>query len=195
MNDHSEVETGTLATKLDRSFLHLDVDRNGQIEREDLLGLGARLLLTFAEPTSTPKGQALLAAFDRFWDTLADHCDSDRDGHISPAEYRTGMLAAFVAGDRYEAIFQPAAGALAIVADTDGDGRIDRAEFLAMEAALGVAEADADHAFTRLSTHGHLDVRKYFDAVRDYYTSPDPQAPGNWLYGPAFHVPPSPALP
>ena len=40
--------------KLDPAFAHLDVDGDGQIEHEDVLALGARLLIGFGEaPTST----------------------------------------------------------------------------------------------------------------------------------------------
>ncbi|WP_445394910.1 EF-hand domain-containing protein [Streptomyces sp. LE64] len=180
-----------LANKLDWSYLHIDADRNGLIERQDLLGLAAHLLLTYAEPSSTPKGQALMGAFDRFWDTLSAHCDTDRDGRITPSEYRDGMRAAYVDGDRFDAIFHPAATALALVADTDGDGGIDRPEFLAMEAVLGVSQAEGRTAFERLDTNadGALDVPEYLTAVREYYTSPDPDAPGNWLYGATFRFP------
>ncbi|GAA5073621.1 EF-hand domain-containing protein [Nocardia iowensis] len=180
-----------LANKIDLTFLHLDIDRNGLIERQDMLGLGSRLLLKFSEPTSTAKGQALLEAFDRFWDALAEHCDTDRDHQITPDEYRAGMIAAFVDGGKFDDIFRPAARALAIVADTDGDGRIDQAEFQAMEAVLGISAEDSRMAFDKLDTDsdGALSVQEYLDAVRDYYTNPDPEAPGNWLYGPAFQTP------
>ncbi|MGX2993206.1 EF-hand domain-containing protein [Streptomyces sp. JNUCC 64] len=180
-----------LANKIDWSYLHIDFDRNGLIERQDLLGLAAQLLLTFAEPSSTPRGQSLMDAFDRFWDTLSDHCDIDRDGRITPAEYRNGMLAAFVDGDLFDAVFHPAAAALAIVADTDGDGAIDRAEFQAMETVLGVPETESGTAFDRLDVNadGALDVPEYLTAVREYYTSTDPDAPGNWLYGATFRFP------
>ncbi|MFE7133966.1 EF-hand domain-containing protein [Streptomyces sp. NPDC057638] len=183
-----------LTNKIDWSYLHIDIDRNGLIERQDLLGLASQVLLTFSEPSSTPKGQALMGAFDRFWDTLAAHCDTDRDGRITPAEYRTGMLAAFVDGDLFDQIFQPAAEALAVIADTDGDGTIDRSEFQAMEAVLGVAENQSHIAFDRLDTdaNGTLEVSEYLAAVRGYYTSDDPDAPGNWLYGATFRFPLAP---
>jgi Ca2+-binding EF-hand superfamily protein len=181
--------------KIDWSFLHIDIDRNGVIERQDLLGLASQLLLTFSEPSSTPRGQALMDAFDRFWDTLAAHCDTDRDGRITPVEYRTAMVAAFVDGGLFESVFRPAAEALAIIADTDGDGSIDQSEFQAMEAVLGIPEIQSRIAFHRLDTDhdGVLDVAEYLAAVRDYYTSTDPDAPGNWLYGATFRFPFPPA--
>ena len=40
--------------KLDRAFDHIDASGRGVVEREDLLGLGARILVGFGEsPTSS----------------------------------------------------------------------------------------------------------------------------------------------
>lgn len=147
--------------------------------------------MALGEPSTTAKGQRLLGAFDRFWDTLAAHCDADRDGRITPAEYREGMLTTFVDGEHFDPVFLPAAAALVTVADHDEDGTVDRSEFQTLEGVMGIAEADSLAAFEHLDTNGDgvLEIEEYLVAIRDYYTSSDPDAPGNWLYGPAFQLP------
>lgn len=44
--------------KLDRAFGHMDVNGNGSIERGDLLGLGARILVGFGEADLGRRQQA-----------------------------------------------------------------------------------------------------------------------------------------
>lgn len=170
--------------KLDRAFNHIDANRNGQIERDDLLALGARLLVGFGQAPTSVKGRQLLDRYDDLWDELATRLDTD--GALSPAEFRDGMIRAFIDGDRYQAILHPAAQAVAALADTDDDGRVSATEFEVLQRAFGVAAPDSQAAFIRLDSAGagHLGVLDLVEASRQYYTSPDPDAPGNWLYGP-----------
>lgn len=67
--------------KLDRAFDLLDVNHNGQIERDDLIGLGERLILAFGQPASSEKGSDVMRLSDALWNELA-----------AEAEVRPGLL-------------------------------------------------------------------------------------------------------
>ncbi|HEX4816068.1 MAG TPA: EF-hand domain-containing protein [Nonomuraea sp.] len=175
-----------LNQKLDRAFDHIDASGNGVVEREDLLGLGARILVGFGESPTSVTGASLVDGFDGIWAALAQALDRDGDSGIARPDFRTAMTAAFVTGDRYEPVFRPATVAVAELCDADRDGEIGPAEFRTMLTAFGVAYDDVDAAFDRLDRDGRgvLTVDELVTAASDFYRSDDPNATGNWLFGP-----------
>ncbi|MEV4318633.1 hypothetical protein [Actinocrispum sp. NPDC049592] len=172
--------------KLDRAFTQVDIDGNGYIEREDVLGLGARLLVNFAEAPTSAKGRFVIDRFSDLWDALVGELDVNGNGRLSPEEYAEGMRAAFIEGPHFAEVFLPAAESIVELCDTDGDGTIEFAEFQAMQEAFGTATEDAEAAFVRLDrdVSGSISTDELSEAVRAYFTGDDPGAPGNWLFGP-----------
>ena len=172
--------------KLDRAFDHIDAGGEGVIEREDLLGLGARLLVGFGESPTSVTGSGLVDGFDGIWSTLSGALGRDADSRISREEFRSGMTGAFVEGDQYDTVFRPATVAVADLCDDDGDGLIGPREFRTLLSAFGTAYDDVDEAFDRLdrASRGALTVDELIVAAWQYYVSDDPSAAGNWLFGP-----------
>lgn len=172
--------------KLDRAFDHIDAGGEGVIEREDLLGLGARLLVGFGESPTSVTGSSLVDGFDGVWSALAGALGRDADSRISREEFRSGMTAAFVEGDRYDTVFRPTTVAVADLCDDDGDGLIGPREFRTLLSAFGTAYDDVDEAFDRLdrASRGVLTVDELIVAAWQYYVSDDPSSAGNWLFGP-----------
>jgi Ca2+-binding EF-hand superfamily protein len=166
--------------KLDRAFDRIDVNSNGQIERNDLIGLGSRLLLGFGQSPTSAKGQAVLAAWDAVWTELSDGEDA-----LSPSEFRGAMVSAFIEGEKFDSTLLPLAQSVARLADTDGDGKVSAAEFHVMARAFGTSAADSRYAFSALAdSQEALTVDDLVQALREYYTSPDPGARGNAVFGP-----------
>ncbi|MFJ1564125.1 EF-hand domain-containing protein [Streptomyces erythrochromogenes] len=179
--------TPLLHHKIDVCFGHLDADGSGQVDREDLLTLGSRLLAKFDEPATSPKGTALMDGMTRFWDALAEAADVDADGRLTAEEYRAGMTGAFVASaGGFDASLRPLVQAVCTLLDTDEDGEVDEREFQAWQQVFGTAPEHRAAAFKHLDTDGSgkLSVDELLAAMRQYYISPDAAARGNWLYGP-----------
>jgi Ca2+-binding EF-hand superfamily protein len=177
--------------RIDSTFAHYDVNGNGVIELADIYALANRLLRAFGEPASSERGRDLVEAYDRFWEVLAELCDTDRDGRIGPEEYREAMIEAFVGGGPFEADFLEIVQSLLDLADTNSDGRVDAAEFGVLLKARGLTEEECGMAFAHLDTDGDgaISVDEYVTAVRDYYTNPAEDTPGSWLYPKALqHV-------
>jgi Ca2+-binding EF-hand superfamily protein len=173
-----------LQHRIDSTFAHYDVNRNGVIELADIYALANRLLRAFGEPASSERGGELIDAYDRFWELLVEHCDADRDGRIGPEEYRDAMMSAFVEDGPLDADFLEVVQSLLDIADTNGDGRVDAAEFGVLLKARGLGEEECGLAFAHLDTDGDgaISVQEYVAAVRDFYTNPAQDTPGSWLY-------------
>jgi Ca2+-binding EF-hand superfamily protein len=172
--------------KLDRAFEHIDARGEGVIEREDLLGLGARLLVGFGESPTSVTGNGIVDGFDGIWSALSAALGRDGDSRISREEFHCAMTGAFISGDQYETVFRPAMAAVAELCDDDADGLIGPREFRTMLSAFGTAYDDVDEAFDRLDRAGRgaLTVEELIEAARQFYVGDDPNAAGNWLYGP-----------
>ncbi|MFI6387939.1 EF-hand domain-containing protein [Nonomuraea sp. NPDC050547] len=172
--------------KLDRAFDHIDVSGGGEIERADLLGLGARILVGFGESPTSATGTKLVDSFDGIWAALSGALDRDADARMTREDFHKAMAAAFIDGERYEPVFRPAIQAVAELCDADGDGFVRPGEFRTMLSAFGTAYDDVDEAFDRLDRAGQgvLSVTDLVEAAKEYYTGEDPHACGNWLFGP-----------
>ncbi|WP_219461571.1 EF-hand domain-containing protein [Nonomuraea rhizosphaerae] len=175
-----------LIHKLDRAFDHIDAGGEGVIERGDLLGLGARLLVGFGESPTSVTGSGLVGGFDGIWSCLSEALGRDGDSRISREEFHCAMVGAFVQGGLYDSVFRPATAAVADLCDDDGDGLIGPREFRTMLSAFGTAYDDVDDAFDHLDRAGRgvLTVAELVEAACEYYVGDDPNAAGNWLYGP-----------
>ncbi|HEX7307391.1 EF-hand domain-containing protein [Lentzea sp.] len=173
-----------LQHRIDSTFAHYDVNRNGVIELADVYALANRLLRAFGEPASSERGRELVEAYDRFWEMLVEHCDIDRDGRIGPVEYRAAMIEAFVEGGPINVDLLEVVQSLLDIMDTNGDGRVDEAEFGVLLRARGLSPRECGTAFAHLDTDGDgaISVDEYVAAVRDYYTNPAEGTPGSWLY-------------
>jgi Ca2+-binding EF-hand superfamily protein len=171
--------------KLNRAFAHLDVDGDGQIEREDVLALGARLLIGFGEAPTSTKGRDLIASLDGLWDTLLAELDLGREGRLTTDDFRDGMAGAFVHGGDYEPVLGAAVGAVARLCDTDDDGEVGLDDLRTLHDAFGLDEGAAIVALARLDLNGsgRITTAELSEAAREFYTSEDADALGNWLFG------------
>ncbi|WP_394842102.1 EF-hand domain-containing protein [Pendulispora brunnea] len=176
-----------LKNKLNRAFKHLDVDGNGYAEHEDLLKLAARLMAGFHIDPASSKGQKLLNTSERYWQAMVAAADLDGDRRLSPEEFRAGMTGAFVETDGgFERNFRPLVQAAMDIADTDGDGVLSFPEFEIFQHAVHTPDDLIPQAFKHLDRDksGTLTVDELVEAARDFYTSTDESATGNWMYGP-----------
>jgi Ca2+-binding EF-hand superfamily protein len=172
--------------KLEKAFDHLDVSANGELDKEDLLALGSRIILGFGMSPTSVKGKEVLDGYDAFWQELLAHADVDGDEALSPAEFRAAMINAYIDGNRFNQSFLPLAQAIAKMADVDNDGHVVRAEFGTLQSAFGTSADDTEAAFAALDATGKGKIRvdELVEAAREFYTSPDPKARGNSLFGP-----------
>ncbi|MBP2472118.1 hypothetical protein JOF53_000990 [Crossiella equi] len=175
-----------LDRKIDISFAHLDDNGDGVFEPADALALAWRIVDCAGAPPEDPRAQAVFAALAVFWQHIELTMDLNEDSVVTPGEWRHGARSAFHTNPAgFDAGLRPLAEATLALLDRDGDGRVNAEEFSAYHKAFGVSPADSRLAFTRLDRDGSgwLSVAELLGAWREFYTSDDPDAPGNWLYG------------
>lgn len=171
--------------KLDKAFDHFDLDRNELVERADFAELAARFLLGFGHEPATNKSKDLIDQFDQIWLALAGQIGVDEEGSLTRPEFREGMDAVFITGDRFAEVLRPAARAVVRLCDTDGDGLISRSEFEIMHRAYGTLPRDVATSFAAIDTDndGQLSTRELEHAMQEFYVGKKPTTPGNLLFG------------
>lgn len=175
-----------LERKIDVCFGHVDVDGDGYFEMADVMAMAAKMVAFQNVPFDSPEAQLLFQRFQEFMNNVARNLDVDGDGKITPEEWRKGMIGTFGGNTAlFDDWFRPLAEAIWGLCDRDGDGRVEAHEFLCFQRAVGTSPENRQKAFDQLDRNGDgsLSVEEILSAYRDYYTSSDPKAPGNWLYG------------
>lgn len=177
-----------LDRKLVRAFEMLDTDQDGRLVEADLLALADRLAAAFGLDGEAVKINRLKDAFRELWTEDLAVMDTDENGHVDRREFLAGMRKAAV-NDRegHLARLGTMVGAWMDICDTDGNGVVDSREFVTMYTkTLGASPEDLTVAFDTLDRdgNGYLDHDEIRQATEEYYTSTDPQAPGNSLFGP-----------
>jgi hypothetical protein len=96
--------------------------------------------------------------------------DADGDGRLTFAEYD-----AWVGAEKFDTVCRFALGALFDLADADGDGALDRAEFTTLRTALNNPPGNAAAAFDALDGDGDGRVGRdaYLAAIRAYIVGDD----------------------
>ena len=172
-------------TVLDRRFAVLDTDQNGAWELADYEQQARRLCISCGHALDSLAGQAVAAAQRTLFSALLAHMDANGDRQISPDEFAAAAGRAI--GDRpgFDAAVAAAAHSLVQVADRDGNGVLDPAEYARLAAAYGASTQQAAQAFAQLDLdrNGVLDTAELAQGISQFFTSPDPSVPGNLAFG------------
>ncbi|WP_018348367.1 EF-hand domain-containing protein [Longispora albida] len=181
----SAVAPDFLVRKLDKRFDMLDADGSGYLEAADFQSIARRFLAYFSVPDDNERAQAVLSAYEELWTALSG-ADADGDGRIVRQEFRDRLLSAdFQEGDAVEATFGRVVAACNVITDVDGDGLISYPEFRHLPGLAELTEDECRSAFGRMDRDGDggLSVEEIKRGVAEFYTSSDPDAPGNWMFG------------
>jgi Ca2+-binding EF-hand superfamily protein len=185
-------ESDFLTAKIRYGFDHLDADGDGRLTEHDHVLMGRRAAAALGHSPDTPAEQQIIDAYVRIWREL--HLPHLPEGDTAIAREQFVESTRTLAGD--PAAAQATVGALAEafldIADTDQDGQIGPNEYLAFQRGHfpDFTEEQAEEAFTHLDADhdGRLSAEEFIQAVVQYWSSTDPEAPGNWWMGdPAHH--------
>lgn len=188
MTDTTTETTDILDRKLERAFELLDSDANGELVEADLLVLADRLAAAFERGDEPVRKGRLRTALHRIWQDHLAYMDDDGNGYVDVAEFTRGFRAAGSENrEKFLADISEVVAAWMDLVDINGNGQIDVDEYRLMyDSAFGIPPEDLEYGFRQLDLDGsgELDEQELRQATEEYYTSTDPDAPGNWLFGP-----------
>ncbi|HEY8980611.1 MAG TPA: EF-hand domain-containing protein [Streptomyces sp.] len=175
-----------LTMKIARGFDQLDADGDGRLTEHDHVLMGRRSARVLGYEEGSEAEREIVDAYVGIW----------RDVHLPFAGGADAISRDdFIASTRSLADDPEAAAAtlgrvaevFLSVADADGNGTVDPDEFFAFQTGHfpGLDRATADNAFRHLDRDGNgtLSREEFTAALVEYWTSRDPEAPGNWWTG------------
>ncbi|WP_436498838.1 EF-hand domain-containing protein [Actinokineospora sp. HUAS TT18] len=177
-----------MAKKLARRFQVWDYDGNGVIEQVDFVRRGRRLAVGLGFSVGSPEHQVIHETFVQQWDALAGAADTDADGKITEPEYVAAFTSLIVEHpEAFDELYAPLIRLTMQLADADGDGGLDRAEWLNWATGyLGQSADEAGASFELLDHNGDgkVSTEEAQKGIREFYLGTDPNADANLLLGP-----------
>ena len=118
-------------------------------------------------------------------DTTLGLEEAHRGLRISPDEFTAAVGRPIEDRPRFDAAVTATARSLIQAADRHRKGVLDPPGYARVTAAYGASAGQATRAFARLDLdrNGVLDAAELTAAITQFFTSPDPDAPGNLAFG------------
>jgi Ca2+-binding EF-hand superfamily protein len=173
--------------KLERRFELLDMDGDGYITANDYDVASASVCRAFDFAKDSAQYEKVHVLYLRLWVALSRRMDEQQSGMISRRQFIESCERVIVEAEQgYDRIIGPIALTIFDLIDADDSGTLDIEELTTWFNAYGVCADDAARAFRAVDRNGDglLDADEVQKAIREFYTSDDPQAPGNLIFGP-----------
>ncbi|NEA46816.1 EF-hand domain-containing protein [Streptomyces sp. SID10815] len=176
------VATDLITMKLDRLFAATDTDSDGYVDWSDYQRLVDRYLSTYKIDKHDRRAHALLMSYQMQWVELLRHANgADR---LSKEQFQTAIRAVSVDTSRFNMV-EGVPHAIFDIMDTDFDNTISKDEFGQYLKVWNISDPSALDTFFRLDTDGDgaISRHEFIRAVREFFYSPDPEAPGSLFFG------------
>ncbi len=163
-------------------FNSLDLDNNGFLEEADVKAMLDKMCKNLSIPLGSPKHKQVREYWA--WEKVKGF-DLDGDGRVSLKEWLT-VQDMTVSDENLMQYVLNGIGDLFHLCDVDGDGKVSSEEYAAYLQTYGVEKEAAQEAFKHLDHDGNgfLTVDELIKNAKEFYLSDDPEAPGNWYWGP-----------
>jgi len=167
-----------------------DVNGDGVVNLEDYEAVLEKL----AKAAGVGEGDAFYEETKKYqketFQFLMDHADVDHDGKIDCGEFcnwAIGVAAEIAASGTIPQHLQGFFKASFSNSDQNGDGEIDRDEFIALQKLWDIPEDKSAMGFDKLTNNGttKLDESCWMVFARNFFTSDDPNDVSRYYFG--FH--------
>jgi len=177
-----------LRKKHAKNFQVYDVNKNGCVEQADLELCAQKIAALRHIKPGESQFEDIRAKYVAIWSSFWQPADLNGDGKVELKEYLSvaeKSIENFANSAKLKEEHAAKANTIFICLDADGNGEISLAEYKQFCTAVGLGEEVAEEAFARLDENGDgvLSREEYMERSKEFHTSDDPNAPGNWLYG------------
>ncbi|MEU6372037.1 EF-hand domain-containing protein [Streptomyces sp. NPDC046909] len=173
--------------KIRASFDFIDADGDHVITEDDHILQGKRVAAALGHPEGSAEERRIIDAYLRIWKELHLPMDTDGDGKVDMDEFIAATSKLSEDPAMAERLIGNLTDSFFAIADRDGDGGIDPAEYAAFMAghAPGMPSAEVAEAFRHLDIDGDGQITReeLHRANVEYFTSNDPTVPGSWAFG------------
>lgn len=169
--------------KFNYLFDWFDHTRDGYLTREDFEQI-ADVFTAQASAEDQKNRTAILKAFLRWWEVLAEAGAADSEQRVSRTRFQAVMRSHIIQDEHFERIIFGIIDALMNALD-NGSGKLTFDEYVAMYDALGIPPEISAPAFGKLDRDGDgaISHAEFRIAIDEFYRSTDPEAGGHWLLG------------
>ena len=157
----------------ERRFAIVDTDGNGVWQREDGEELTRKLCEAFGYAPDSALGRAVANGQRALFDVMLAHMDANGDQEISRDEFAAGLSRTIEDRPGFDTAVRAAAVALIQVADRDGNGVLDPAEYRQLAAVYGTSTDEAERAFSRLDLdrNGFVDTAELSLGIGQFFAA------------------------
>lgn len=172
--------------KLTRYFRVYDIDDDGRVGPADFERVIENVRALHGLGAQSAGLAALRVGYSNRWDAIQAAADTDGDGGIDLQEWLAYWDEVLSDDARYEEEVAILKARFFEIFDTDEDGVIGPDEFCNFFSVYGLSAALARQIFMDLDVNGDgvVSHEELMGMVREFFRADDPQAPGNFLFGP-----------
>ena len=170
-------------------YFHIvDLDRNAYIEAADWDALAQNLCALRGIPEGSEAYGQVMGVVGTVWENICKVCGVTPEGRIDLEQWLEFEDQMAVNCD--EALYDNYVNTLVRgafdVFDVNKDGQLSLQEWAQLYAAWRVEPRFAPEAFQKIDRDGNGFITKdeLVQVVKEFHQSDDPNAPGNWLFGP-----------
>lgn len=171
--------------KIKNLFAVHDLDHDGVLSPQDYKEYTGKIAAARGLKPGSPAYDELLARFMRMWDGF-ESADRNHDKRVTLKEWFAYFDRLLATEGQYEQVGEPIAEAVFSMLDRNGDGAVTADEYAWLYSSGGLDPSLAHAAFQRLDVDhdGRVSPAELSRLLREFFRSNDPEAPGNWLFGP-----------